>query len=240
MQITEERKRRVIDLYFNQHKSYAEIAQIEKMSPRDIHAIIKEEKARRQKYKHEKQQQEISSKAYKLFSEGKPPVKVTIILNLREPEATKLYREYWRLKQLHILNSIYKETNGNLGPFLKLYKQLINQRGMTVEKVVDAVDIAIHKLPYMESLYKQLKDEVDKMQRTRHQLENYLHKLKEEIAGSKELLKSYSSSCERKRQEAENLNKEILRLEIIISRLQNNNEEYLKIKKTVEEEHRYC
>ena len=111
---------------------------------------------------------------------------------------------------------------------------------MTVEKVVDAVDIAIHKLPYMESLYKQLKDEVDKMQRTRHQLENYLHKLKEEIAGSKELLKSYSSSCERKRQEAENLNKEILRLEIIISRLQNNNEEYLKIKKTVEEEHRYC
>jgi len=120
LQITEERKRRVIDLYFNQHKSYAEIAQIEKMSPRDIHAIIKEEKARRQKYKHEKQQQEISSKAYKLFSEGKPPVKVTIILNLREPEATKLYREYWRLKRLHILNSIYKETNENLGPFLKL------------------------------------------------------------------------------------------------------------------------
>jgi DNA-directed RNA polymerase specialized sigma subunit len=46
LQITEDRKRRVIDLYFNQHKSYAEIAQIEKMSPRDIHAIIKEEETR--------------------------------------------------------------------------------------------------------------------------------------------------------------------------------------------------
>ena len=107
---------------------------------------------------------------------------------------------------------------------------------MSSEQVVNAVDIAIHKLPYMESLYKQLKDEVDKMQRTRQQLENYLHKLKEEIASTKELLNSYSSSCERKRQEAENLNKEILRLETIVSRLQNNNEEYLKINKTVEEE----
>jgi hypothetical protein len=29
LQITEDRKKRVIDLYFNQHKSYAEIAQIE-------------------------------------------------------------------------------------------------------------------------------------------------------------------------------------------------------------------
>ena len=73
MQITEDRKKHLIDLYFNQHKTYAEIAQIEKMSPRNIHAIIKEEEDRRQKYKLEKQQQEISSKAYKLFSEGKCP-----------------------------------------------------------------------------------------------------------------------------------------------------------------------
>jgi DNA-directed RNA polymerase specialized sigma subunit len=45
LKITKDRKKQVIDLYFNQHKSYAEIAQIEKMSPRDIHAIIKEEEA---------------------------------------------------------------------------------------------------------------------------------------------------------------------------------------------------
>ena len=50
LQITEDRRKRVIDLYFNQHKSYAEIAQIERISPRDIHAIIKEEIARRQKH----------------------------------------------------------------------------------------------------------------------------------------------------------------------------------------------
>jgi DNA-binding CsgD family transcriptional regulator len=82
VQITEQRKKLVIDLYFNQHKTYTEIAQIEKMSPRDIHAIIKEEQARQQKHK----QQKISAKAYKLFSEGKTPLEVANILNLREPE----------------------------------------------------------------------------------------------------------------------------------------------------------
>jgi hypothetical protein len=83
LQITEDRKKRVIDLYFNQHKSYAEIAQIERISPRDISTILIEEESRRQKYKHQQQQGEVSSKAYKLFSEGKRPVEVAVALNLR-------------------------------------------------------------------------------------------------------------------------------------------------------------
>jgi predicted DNA-binding protein YlxM (UPF0122 family) len=116
LKITKDRKKRVIDLYFNQDKSYAEIAQIERISPRDIHAIIKEEEARRQKHK----QQEISAQAYKLFSEGKRPVQVATILNLREPEVTKLYREYWKLRGRDKLNTIFKETNGKIWQVWKL------------------------------------------------------------------------------------------------------------------------
>jgi DNA-binding CsgD family transcriptional regulator len=98
LQITEQRRKRVIDLYFNQHKTYAEIAEIEHISPRDIHAIIEEEQARRQKDKLQQERQDISAQAYQLFSEGKTPVEVAIILNLREPEVTKLYKEYWKLR----------------------------------------------------------------------------------------------------------------------------------------------
>jgi hypothetical protein len=97
-----------------------EIAKMERMSIRDISAIIKEEEARRQKYK----QQEMSSKAYKLFSKGKTPVQVANTLNLEQPEVSKLYREYWKLRGLNKLNLIYKETNGKLWTFLKLYKEL--------------------------------------------------------------------------------------------------------------------
>ena len=168
MQIIEERKKRVIDLYFNQHKTYPEIAQIERISPRDIHIIIKEEESKQQKDK----QYEISSKAYKLFSEGKESVQVAIALNLREPQATKLFMEYCRLRRLHSLNSIYKETNGNLGPFLKLYKQLVKQKGMSIEQVVNVIDTAVNRLPHMESLYIQAKDETQNMQNTRQHMLN--------------------------------------------------------------------
>ena len=122
MQITDERRKRVIDLYFNQHKTYAEIAEIEHISPRYIHAVIKEEEARRQKNEHKQYQEGISSKAYKLYSEGKQPVEVAIELNLREPEATKLYREYWKLKRLLKLNSVYEEIGDDITYFVKLYK----------------------------------------------------------------------------------------------------------------------
>jgi hypothetical protein len=96
---------------------------------------------------------------------------VATTLNLREPEVTKLYREYWRLKGLHILSSIYKETNGKLGPFLKLY-QLMKEKSMSIEQVANVIDISIHKLPYIENLYQQAKDQAENMQRTVQRLEN--------------------------------------------------------------------
>ena len=76
LQITEDRKKHVIDLYFNQHKTYAEIAEIEHISPWDIHAIIKEEESRRQRSKDRQHQEETSSKAYELFSKDKKPEKL--------------------------------------------------------------------------------------------------------------------------------------------------------------------
>ncbi|HEY9386432.1 MAG TPA: hypothetical protein VIP70_05295 [Nitrososphaeraceae archaeon] len=45
---TEVDKREILDLYHNQHKSIREIPKIKSKSVRDIVAILKEEKARRQ------------------------------------------------------------------------------------------------------------------------------------------------------------------------------------------------
>jgi DNA-binding CsgD family transcriptional regulator len=178
LQLTDERKMHVIDLYFNQHKSYAEIAEIEHISPRDISTIINEEEARRQKSKDQQQ----SAKAYELFSEGKNSVEVAIALNLTEPKVSKMYRGYWKLRRLDILSIIHKETGGKLGPFLKLYKELIKKRRMNIDQVVNAVEIAIHKLPYMESLYRQIKEEVNKLQYTRQSLINDIEDRKYKIS----------------------------------------------------------
>jgi hypothetical protein len=40
-----------------------------------------------------------STKAYKLFSEGKNPLQVSIDLNLRASEAKTLGREFWEMRR---------------------------------------------------------------------------------------------------------------------------------------------
>jgi hypothetical protein len=233
MQITEQRKKRVIDLYFNQHKTYAEIAHIERISPRDIHAIIKEEEARRQKYEHQQHQEEMSSKAYKLFSKGKRPVQVAIELNQGQPQVTKLYIDYWKLKRLHILKSIYKETNGKLRPFLKLYR-LMKEKGMSIEQVVNAVDTTIHKLPYIENLYEQVKDQVENMQRTIQRLANGIMALEYKISILDKIAFSCEQDCRRKHQEIQELTDKKDRIEKWITNVLNG-EDYSKFKQIVKE-----
>src|SRR5918994_2209539 len=169
----DEKERRVIDLYYNQGKTTREIIKELRVSPNYVSAILKKEEEKNNNIVTNKQQQSSSPlaiRAYELFSNGKTLLQVAIALNIRQSEAAKYYREYWKLKGLDKLNIIHTETNGNTWPLWKLYKQLIKKRRMTIEQIVNDIDIAIHKLPHMESLYRQAKDEVDKMQRTEQQL----------------------------------------------------------------------
>jgi hypothetical protein len=233
--INEERKKTVIDLYYNQGKTTREIAKLERMSIRDISTILKEENARRQKHKDQHQQEEKSSKAYKLFSEKKSRVEVAVALNSREPEITNMYREYWRLKGLHKLNLIYKETNSKIWIVLKLYKELIKKRHMSIEQVVNIVDIAIHKLPYMESLYRQAKEEIDKIQRTRQHLSNDIKSLENKISIlDKIAFSSSEQDCKRTEQRVQDLTAQKDRLEKLIANILNG-EGYSKLKQIVRE-----
>jgi hypothetical protein len=52
---------------------------------------------------------------------------------------------------------------------------------MSIEQVIDVVEIAIDKLPYMESLYEQVKEQVENMQRTRQGLVNDIQALIQNI-----------------------------------------------------------
>jgi DNA-binding CsgD family transcriptional regulator len=112
----QERERLVLDLY-NQGKTYREISKEVRISPRDIGVILNKVAEENEKgnelkqdkknevQKEEQQHQSLSTQAYKLFSESKTPLEIAVALNLRESDATKYYREYWKLKQLR--NSEY-------------------------------------------------------------------------------------------------------------------------------------
>jgi transposase len=99
----QERERLVLDLYYNQGKTYREISKEARISPRDIGVILNkavEEKTEAKGQqdnntdteKNQEQHLSLSTQAYKLFSERKTPLEVSIALNLRESEATKFCR----------------------------------------------------------------------------------------------------------------------------------------------------
>src|SRR5215208_3718359 len=171
----QERERLVLDLYYNQGKTYRKISKVARISPRDIGVIlnkaveektkgIKQQDDAEQNCEQEQQRQlSLSAQAYKLFSDRKTPLEVAIELNLRESEATKFYKEYWKLKQLHNLSMVYEETKGDIAPFIKLYR-LSKVKGMGVNQVVNLLTIASEDLSALEKRIKRLRNDMSMLQ----------------------------------------------------------------------------
>jgi hypothetical protein len=63
----------------------------------------------------------------------------------------------------------------------KLYEELVVKRGMSIEQVANSVDIALHKLPYMEGLYQEAKEAVDRVQDKRDYLSKDIISLRKEL-----------------------------------------------------------
>jgi hypothetical protein len=146
-----EKEKLVIDLYYNQRRNVRQIAQEARISFRDISAIIKKKEATVSHgsgngnengimlVDNQQQQQQSSdsnnnnnnkspnekaTQAYKLYDERKKPVEVAVQLGLSEKEATRYYKEYWRLKHLYKLYQVYMQTADSVPSFLKSYKVL--------------------------------------------------------------------------------------------------------------------
>jgi transposase len=170
----EEKERRVIDLY-SQGKTTREIIKELRVSPNYVSAILKKEEEKNNSIVTNNQQQSssvLATKVYELFSKGNTPLQVSIALNIKQSDVAKYFREYWKLQGLHKLNFIYVKTNGKIWPVWKLYQRLVKKKCISIEQVVNVVEIAIHRLPYMENLYQQSKDQAEKMQRTIQRLAN--------------------------------------------------------------------
>src|ERR671915_781844 len=136
MVLTREEKDKLIEELYNQGKTYQQIAREARVSVRDIKPAL--EKAEKEKEKelgivnqereersgNIPQQQKPSSQAYRLFSQGKTPLDVAAELNIREVEATKYYREYWRLKHLYRFDQIYEDVKDDIVHIIRLHRTM--------------------------------------------------------------------------------------------------------------------
>jgi transposase-like protein len=166
----EEKEKLVIELYYTKGYTYKQITKELRMSPNQIRDIIKKHEEKSNAIANKKKQLSLSSKAYKLYSKGKTEVEVAIKLDISQAHATQFHLEYWKLKGLDVLESLYVRTRGKLFSLCKLYEELVVERGMSIEQVANSVDIDLNRLPYIEGLYQKAKQETDRMQEKRDYL----------------------------------------------------------------------
>jgi DNA-binding CsgD family transcriptional regulator/uncharacterized protein (UPF0335 family) len=222
----EERQRRVLEL-LNQGKGTRETAEIMHMSFRDIGVIKKEADKNKEIQQQQTREQYQSSRAYKLFSEGKSPVQVAIELNIKAQQAITFQREYWDLEGCHNLNKIYEEIKGDTWHLVDLNRS-IKAAGMGVPDVVILLNVAKNDLPTLEYRYERLEQEVNSLQERKRNLYN-------QVTEEGSNLEYYRVACQREIAKFKDLQQRRLKEEALVGGFQNNNAEYVKIIKTVEE-----
>ena len=135
----EEKENLVLDLYYNQGKTYAEIAKEARISLRDIGPILKKSGT--------EQSLSNSSQAYQLFSEGKTPIQVAIKLGLKEPEVHELYRQYWKLQQLYSLYQVHEHVKEDIWSFCRTLQIIQSPGRYGIKHVKRLLEIANNELP---------------------------------------------------------------------------------------------
>jgi hypothetical protein len=221
----QEREKLVLDLY-NQGKTIRAIAIEARMSFRDIGTILK--KASKEIEKREGQtkarysnntasdtERSFSAQAYELFSQGETPVQVAIELNLRELQVTKYYREYWKLKGLYKLNTVYEEIKDDIPYFLKL-RRLSKAAGWSTEHVVNLLEIANNDLPALENRYEKLKTDLSSLENRKLYSKMTLQSLGSQIMTSSQMLSSCRISCQEEQRKMVNLHREEIRLKKLV------------------------
>jgi predicted transcriptional regulator len=209
----QDKEKLVIDLY-NQGMPVREIAKELRMSFRDIGAILKKASGELE----EKQSSSPSAQAYRLYSEGKSTLEVAIAQDLSEGETTRLYKEYLNLKHMDDLQIIYEEIGPDIMPFLELYK-LSRDADMKPKHVVNLLQMSNEHLPLLELKYERLKKKIDSLESEKQKLRG----LGSQVEVLTKVLEKYNK-------EIKNLQKEKIRLEILISG------QYEKVRQIVEKE----
>ena len=229
----EEKERLVLDLY-NRRTPIRVIAREAGMSFRDIGAIKKKAEEEKEAKQGEARQTMLSTQAYNLFLQGKTPVQVAIELNIREPEATQYYKEYWKLSQLHSLNWVYEQVKDDICYFVRLCR-LAKVARMDTPNVIRLLEIANNDLPSVEYRCERRKRDLDSLEADNMNSARIFQELTDKISTMLKRLDSIGVECEKEVAQRDQLYQKNMKLETAVKYFENNNEGYIKIIKTIEE-----
>ena len=150
----EEKEKMVLDLYYNRGYTYKQLTQELRMSPNQLREIIKRHEEKNDAIANKKKELSLSSKAYKLFYEGKNNVEVAIMLDLPQEQVTQFRLEYWRLQNQDEFESLYMLTKGKVSVLRKIYNELVIIGGMSIEEAASVISTG--HMYQLSRLYKEL------------------------------------------------------------------------------------
>ena len=136
--------------------------------------------------------------------------------------------------QLGNLNQIYREIKHDIWYFVELYR-LAKAGGFRVEHVVRLLRIANNDLPLVDCKYENLKTDVKTLEEYKRNSEGRLGDLNNQITEASNYVEHYKASCRQEQTKLEDLRQKRMKLEALVRQFENNNEEYVKIRKTAEE-----
>jgi len=220
--------------YYQEGKSYRQIAQLARISVRDIKPIL-------EKYGADKAVEysdtdgeivdsdslmPISSRAYKLFSEFLTPLDVATALHIDAPDAIRLYNEYLELSGRGTLAKLFKELNNEEISWLLQLCAVARSKKMSISQVSECVSIYNEDLPILKQLREDANNNLEALRKQEFQCENridYMNHLGEKL---EDHIKSKQAECERLDKIRMEIIGQTLRLRHFESEFKDNNKTY--------------
>ena len=213
----------VIDLYHNQKKTFREIQKIVRKSPRDIRAILDKVEPGRASLSP-------SSRAYRMFNEGRNLIEVATALNLRENEVSEYYREYWNLNGMYHLNQVYEEIKYDVWSVIDIYRRMKSE-GLSPQQV----SRILKTTTTLENNIRNLEYEQARLEFSNKQAAKTFQQFTDLKQKDCKIIEENEYTINQQNREIERLNIEKARLENINASVQLNNETRINVKQMVKQ-----
>jgi hypothetical protein len=170
-----EKKNKVIELHKQQGKTIRQIAPEVHMSFRDISKIIKayEKKIRLQQNKKEDNNQSgkikkpsLSSRAFKLFSEGKKPTEVVIELDIPPEKVEKFWYQFLKSERMEECYDFFQQCQYDIPTMLSI-NNFIKRNNISGNNIANVLREA-NDVNNLKQTFSNLKAEIEKLKQTKN------------------------------------------------------------------------
>jgi chromosome segregation ATPase len=140
-------------------------------------------------------------------------------LNLPGPQVQQYHNEYWNLRRMYKLVTIYQEIQDSIGYFLKLFR-LGKEKGVTPEQIMKLIQMAdsIHKL---QEKLEQLQSEVLDISIRKSVGKDQLKDLHDEIETAQEKLNLANEASNMKYEELKGVCSQLQMLQNYVEQFKN-------------------